>query len=130
MGRRGKRKQTVVSIITQILIAMPILTIVLSLLAAKIILSGTIREANLMGCVYTIGAIVSFLLSLYCALRMPQKKLIWGSAVVVLYAVMLLLGNLLFFGIGYGRMLPTLSAVLLGGIAGSLLGSVKRSKYA
>ncbi len=130
MGRKGKKKQTVVSIFTQILIAMPILTIVLSLLAAKIILSGTIREANLMGCVYTIGAIVSFLLSLYCALRMPQKKLIWGSAVAVLYAVMLLLGNLLFFGIGYGSMLPTLGAVLLGGIAGSLLGSVKRSKYA
>lgn len=130
MGRKGKRKQTAASFILQILIAMPILTITLSIIAAKMILAGTLREDCLMMCVYTIGSLVSLLLSLYCAIRVPQKKFLWGSAVAALYALLLMLGNLLFFGIGYGSILPQLTAVILGGICGSLLGSVKRRKYA
>ena len=128
MSKKGKHR--VGKIATQILIAMPVLTILFSVAAAKMILSGTIKEDMIAICGYAIGAIVSFLLSLYCAIRMPQKKALWGLATSAAYAIVLLLGNLLFFGIGYGQVLPMLGAIIASGGAGSVLGAIKRRHYA
>ena len=128
MIKKGKGNTR--SIVTQILIAMPLMSIILSIIAAKMVLSGTIQEANFMICVYAIVGLVSFLVSMYCALRMKRKKVLWGMATACGYMVMLILGNLLFFGVGYGEILPTCAVVLSVGCAGSLIGAMKRRHYA
>ena len=130
MGRKGKRKRSATSTILEIFVAIPILTILFSTVAAKMILTGVFHEGRLMVCVRMIGVTVSFIVCLYCAIRMPQKKLLWGSAVAATYALMLMLGNLLFFGIEYGSVIPQITAVISGGICGSMLGAIKRRKYA
>lgn len=128
MAKKGKHRTG--RIITQILIAMPVLTILFSLAAAKMIMSGTIGESEITHCAYVIAGLVAFLLSLYCAIRMPQKKALWGIATSTAYAIALLLGNLLFFGVGYGEILPTFATVIIAGSVGSVLGGLKRRHYA
>ncbi len=128
MGKKGKHKTS--RIITQILILMPIFTILFSLAAAKMMLSGTIGESEIAYCAYVIAGLVSFLLSLYCAIRMPQKKALWAMATALTYAIALLLGNLLFFGVGYGEILPTFITVIIAGCIGGILGAIKRRHYA
>lgn len=126
MSRKGKGR----SVITQIVIAMPVLTVGLSLGTAKLILNGTIGEENLALYSYVISGVISFALSLYCAMRMPQKKALWGIGISGGYAITLLLGNLLFFGVGYGSILPTVGTVLTAGSIGAILGAMKRRHYA
>lgn len=126
MSKKGKGR----SVAVQLLIAMPLLTVGLSFAAAKMILSGTIGEENLTLCAYVIAGTISFVLSLYCAIRMPQKKALWGIGTAGCYAIVLLLGNLLFFGVGYGAILPMLGSVLGTGCIGSVLGAMKRRHYA
>ncbi len=128
MSRRGKRGYR--SVIVQSLIAMPVLTLLLSFVCAKLIVSELIQEANLAVCGYVIVGLISLLVSLYCAIRMPQKKAMWGMGAATSYAVMLLLGNLLFFGLGYSEVLPVILSVLTGGVPGALIGALKRRKYA
>lgn len=117
-------------VIVQLAIAMPALTVLLSLGCAKLILSETVGEekTELLACI--VAAVVSFTASLYAALRAPQKKLICGMTAAGAYALCLAAGNLLFFGIGYGRILPILLSVLGAGLLGSLPGAAKRRKYA
>ncbi|MBE6984027.1 MAG: TIGR04086 family membrane protein [Ruminococcaceae bacterium] len=128
MRRRGKRGSR--NIITQLLVAMPLLTFLLAFVCAKMIVSEILREESIMPCVYTIVGFTSFLACLYCAIRMPQKKALWGIATAGVYAAMLLLGNLLFFGVGYGQILPIILTVLGAGFVASMLGAMKRRKYA
>lgn len=130
MSRRGKREHKPGRIATQLLIAMPVLTILLSLASAKMILSGTVKEEQLSACVYAVVGITAFLVCLYCAIRMPQKKALWGIATAASYAVMLLLGNLLFFGLGFGEVVPSLLVIFASGCIGSFLGAIRRRKYA
>lgn len=130
MSRRGKRAHKTGTIVMQILIAMPILSILMALALAKLILSETIRQDQQLIGVCVIAGVIAFMLCLYCAIRMPQKKAIWGFATAGSYALALLLGNLLFFGVGYGRITPILITIILTGIVGSLIGSGKRKKYA
>lgn len=113
-----------------ILLAMPILTLGFSLLAAKLILSELISQEALNVCVYAIAGLVSFLLSLYTALSMPQKKFFWSLLTAGIYSCALALGNLLFFGEGYGTAWPVLLSVLLGGTLGGVIGAGKRRKIA
>lgn len=113
-----------------ILLAMPILTLGFSLLAAKLILSELISQEVLNVCVYAIAGLVSFLLSLYTALSMPQKKFFWSLLTAGIYSCVLALGNLLFFGEGYGTVWPVLLSVLLGGTLGGVIGASKRRKIA
>ena len=117
-------------VIVQLAIAMPLLTLLLSLGCAKLILSETVGEEKieLLACIVT--AVVSFAAGLYTALRSRQKRLVFGMVAAGAYACCLLIGNLLFFGIGYGRILPILLSVLGTGFLGSLLGAAKRRKYA
>ena len=126
----GKRKRSYRSVVMQCLLSMPTLTILLSFVCAKLIVSEILKEESLQMCVVAIVGFVAFGGSLYCAIRMPQKKAMWGLGTAVVYFVMLFLGNLLFFGLGYGEIMSVLICVLTGGILGSLIGALKRRKYA
>lgn len=128
MKRKGKKSAR--GIVLQLAIAMPLLTILFALLSAKLILEEMIGEeyAGMCVCIYT--ALVAFLLCLYCAIRMPQKKILWGMLTAIGYLCLLLLSNLLFFGIGYGHILPVSACILGAGLIGSVLGAAKRRKYA
>lgn len=128
MKRKGKYKPN--SIVIQILIAMPILTILFAMGVSKLILSGSIAEEQLSISANIISGLVSFLLSGYCAIRVPQKKALWAITTSCTYAVTLLLGNLLFFGVAYEAVLPTLAVVMASGCAGALLGGIRRRHYA
>lgn len=130
MKRRGKREHRTRTIILQVLIAVPCLSIAFALILAKMILGGIITEERMFTGVCVIGGLVAFLLSLSCAIRMPQKKALWGLAATGWYALSLPLGNLLFFGVSFGRSMPILLFVLGGGLLGSLLGAAKRRKIA
>ena len=126
MNRKGKGKGTVLSL----LIAMPVLTVLLALLGAKLILSEVIPEGAMQWCVCGITGLVAFILCLYCSLRIPQKKFLWGLVTAGAYCCLLLLSNLLFFGIGYGSIPSVALSIFAGGILGSLLGAGKRRKFA
>lgn len=126
MNKNGKGRGVVI----QTLIAMPILTVLLSLAAAAMIRSELLPESTLQISACAVAAIVSFLLCLYCALRMSQKKFIWGMLIAAIYCCMMLLGNLLFFGVGYGNILSVVLTIITAGILGSLLGAAKPRKYA
>lgn len=125
-----RKKSKTRAVVIQLAIAMPALTLLLALLCAKLILGESLPEKQLplMGCV--IGGVVAFLLCLYSALRMPQKKILWGIVTAAGYACLLMLGNLLFFGVGYSGVLQMLAAVFGAGLLGSVLGAAKRRKYA
>lgn len=128
MSKKGKSKTR--SIIIQLLISMPVLTVLFALGAAKLILSELLpqEKMQLYACIY--AAIIAFAISIYASLRMPQKKVVWGIITTVTYLCMLLLGNLLFFGIGYGHILPVAASVMIAGLIGSLFGAGKRKRYA
>ena len=111
-------------------VAIPALTILTALGGAKLILSGALPERRL-NLVVEIGiALVALVLSMFGAYRASRKKFVWGMLYATGYVAILLLSNLLFFGEGYGGMLPNVIAVLSGGFFGSLLGGGKRRKNA
>lgn len=114
----------------KVLLLIPVLTIGLAMLGAKMIVSGAVPETSVNTLAVIITAIVGLILGLLSAIVSPQKKLLWGLLAAVLTAAALLLGNLLFFGVAYGKVLPGLGATLGGGVIGALLGSKKRKKYA
>ena len=124
--KSSKSKTTVVVLA----VAAPLLTVALALLGARLILSGTLKQEQMTAAACGIVAVVALLSSLYAALRAPQKKLVWGMLTAGGYTCALLLGNLLFFGEGYGSILPIVAACLCGGILGSFTAAMKRKKYA
>ena len=128
MRKKGGNKTR--SVMLQLLLAMPALTVALALLGAKLLLGETLREERLPLLACGIAGITAFALCLYCALRMPQKKMLWGILTAGFYGCLLMLGNLLFFGVGYGGVLQTLAMVLGAGLLGSVTGAAKRRKYA
>lgn len=130
MRRKGKGSGKARSIIIQLVIAMPLLSIALALLCAKLMLGGSMHEEQMSLMAGVIAGTVSFLLCLYSAIRMPQKKILWGMLTAAGYACMLLLGNLLFFGVGYGNFACVLLPVFGAGLLASLLGAAKKRKFA
>lgn len=130
MKKRSKRVHKTRTILLQVVIAVPCLSIAFALILAKMILGGVIGEESVLTGVCGIGGLVAFLLGLYCAIRMPQKKALWGFAATGWYALSLPLGNLLFFGVSFGQSMPILLSVLGGGLLGSLLGGGRRRKIA
>ncbi len=130
MKRKGKGSAAGKKTAIAAMIATPLLTLGLSLLSAKLMLSGSIKEEQLSTVSGVIVGIVSFVLSLLVALRMPQKKLMWGMLTVSGYACALFLGNLLFFGVGYGGFATILLPLFGAGFVGSLLGTRRHGKYA
>lgn len=115
-------------VLIQAAIAMPVLTLLLSALAAKLILSGTLSEDSNTVVAAVIAGVTAFVSALYCAIRMPQKKLLWGLLITAAYGAFLLLGNLLFFGVAYGNLGGVLLPVFCAGLIGSLIGAAKKKK--
>ena len=122
-GRRGTR-----GVALQLVIALPLLTFLAALGTAKLMLSEAVGQerAGLCVCIYT--AVIAFAACLYSALRLPQKKILWGLLTAIYYLCLLLLSNLLFFGVEYDHFLPILLTVLATGVAGSILGGIKKKK--
>lgn len=114
----------------RILLLIPILTVGLAMLTAELIVTGTVAEDAVPSLALGISTAVGLCLGLAGALASPQKKLLWGLLAALLTAMAFLLGNLLFFGVAYGRVLPGIGATLGGGVLGALLGTKRRQKYA
>ena len=74
------------------------------------------------------GMLVAFLGALIAALHSGRRKLLCGLGAAGGYALFLLLGNLLFFGVHYGEALPVLLPLAGAGLLGALLGAGRRKK--
>lgn len=92
-GKQGRKKRNWLPL--QLAAAMPLATLALAALAARLILGG---------------------------------KLLCGLGAAGGYALFLLLGNLLFFGVHYGEALPVLLPLAGAGLLGALLGAGRRKK--
>ena len=125
-----KTESSTKGIVVPVIIAMPILTLLLSFACGELILTELLPESAIQWISIVIVGIVALILSLFVAIKMKQKKFMWGIGTTGTYLLMLLLSNLLFFGEGYQGILPIAGAILGCGILGSFLGAGKRRKYA
>lgn len=125
-----KTESSTKGIVVPVIIAMPILTLLLSFACGELILTELLPESAIQWISIVIVGIVALILSLFVAIKMKQKKFMWGIGTAGTYLLMLLLSNLLFFGEGYQGILPIAGAILGCGILGSFLGAGKRRKYA
>ena len=107
-----------------------ILTLGFTVLSAKLILSGTLNENGIDLYAGITKGIVALVLSLLTARRSPQRKILWGLLAVALYYLLLVICNLLFFGIAFSGVLQSALWIMGGGLLGSLLGNKKVRKYA
>lgn len=108
--------------------AAPALTVAFSAAAAKMMLAGVLPESALPTAAPIIAGLVALILGIWCAVRAPQKKLLWSMAGTACYGCALMLGNLLFFGVGYADVAKILGAVFGCGLFGGVIGSAKRQK--
>ena len=125
MTRKGRRRLWL-----HVTVAAPVLTVALSMLCAWLLLRGSVGEERLEMLAAIVGGVCAFLLSLYTAIRVPRKKLLWGMITALGYSVALMLGNLLFFGEGYCDLGGVLLFVVGGGAVASLLGTLRHRKIA
>lgn len=113
-----------------LLLALPLVTVLLAVLGAKLILWEYIKEEQISVIVCSVTALVALGASFVTAKKMPRCKLLWGMGSALAYWMMLLLGNLLFFGEAYRGLLPVALSIFLSGFLGSLLGKKKYRKFA
>lgn len=125
-GKQGRKKRNWLPL--QLAAAMPLATLALAALTARLILSGKLQENSLPFAAGIIAGLVSFLGALIAAMRSGQRKLLCGLGAAGGYALLLLLGNLLFFGVHYGNALPVLLPLTGAGLLGALLGAGHRKK--
>lgn len=109
-----------------LMIAVPAMTILAALGGAKLILSGAVSESKLDLIAGIAVGLVALVLSMFGAFHAKQKKFIWGMLYAAAYLALLMLSNLLFFGEGYGAILPNAAAAFTGGVIGSMIGGGKR----
>lgn len=126
MRRKGKGRGSVS--LTPLFIGAPLLTLALSIAAAKLMDTQTLPQEQMRATVCLITGVVALLLSAYTALASPQRKLLNGLATAAGYAGALLLANQLFFAEGYGAVMPVLLSILVGGSLGGTLGAIKHRK--
>ncbi|MBQ7870909.1 MAG: hypothetical protein IJ357_02095 [Oscillospiraceae bacterium] len=129
MKRKAEKRKHSGSKWPRVLLLIPVLTVGLAMLGAKLIVSGTVSETAVQTLAILITAIVGLCMGLIGAAVSPQKKLLWGLLAALTAVLAMILGNLLFFGVTYSRILPGVGATLGGGVLGALLGSKKRKKY-
>lgn len=127
---KGKKEKKSGRLIFLLVVTMPILILLLSLGTAQLILSGMIPEAATEAAVLVIGGVSAFTISLICGLRVPQKKFLWSVVTAAGGGCAMLLGNLLFFGDGFGKVWPMLLTVMASGLLAGILAAGKRRKYA
>ena len=94
----------------------------------RLILGGKLPESSLPVAAGVIAGLVAFLGALIAALHSGRRKLLCGLGAAGGYALFLLLGNLLFFGVHYGEALPVLLPLAGAGLLGALLGAGRRKK--
>ena len=126
---KGKRKRQTMPM-TSAIIWMPILTLGLALITAKLILQGIMAESQGRGAVFAIAFLVSCVGALITRKRCVKASLLWCLGTSVAYACILMLGNLLFFGVAYEGVGGVWLAVLLGGLIAALLPKKKKGKFA
>ena len=105
-GKQGRKKRNWLPL--QLAAAMPLATLALAALAARLILGGKLPESSLPVAAGVIAGLVAFLGALIAALHSGRRKLLCGLGAAGGYALFLLLGSLLFFGVHYGEALPVL----------------------
>ena len=125
-GKQGRKKRNWLPL--QLAAAMPLATLALAALAARLILGGKLPESSLPVAAGVIAGLVAFLGALIAALHSGRRKLLCGLGAAGGYALFLLLGNLLFFGVHYGEALPVLLPLAGAGLLGALLGAGRRKK--
>lgn len=123
-----KEKHAGKGLVIKVGVGMILLSVLLSVGAAKLILMGVVSEEAVRWMTLLIGGIVSMLMSRYCAKRVPGRKLLWGMIAAMGYIGMLLIANLLLFGSGYEAMAGVSCSILSGGFLGSLLCPRKSKK--
>ncbi len=109
---------------------MPLLTLLLCLLCAKLILWGKLPESALQLLPRLLGGLVSFLGAFHGTRIATQKRFLWGLVNAGAYGGMLMLGNLLFFGETFSGIGPMFLWVLIGGFLGSMVANMRKSKIA
>ena len=91
-------------------------------------LDASRRAGEMLLAAGVIAGLVAFLGALIAALHSGRRKLLCGLGAAGGYALFLLLGNLLFFGVHYGEALPVLLPLAGAGLLGALLGAGRRKK--
>lgn len=129
MNRKGKRNKGK-NPLKGSLLWMPVLTLGLCLLGAKLILQGMIPEekAGIIG--LFIAGVVAFVGGRMSGRRVGEQRLLWSVGTAAAYGCLLMLGNLLFFGVAYHAIGGMWICVLLGGILAGMLPYKKKGKIA
>ena len=125
-GRASKTKST--GMIWKIGMIMVLLTFLLIAGAAQLMLMGILPEKGTTAIAATTVGIVSFVSAMYSAIKMKERRMLFGLVSTLAYCLCLLMGNLLFFGVGYGNVIPVLLTAIIAGIVGSFLGAAKKPK--
>ena len=99
-----------------------------SLVTLPVELDASRRAGEMLLAAGVIAGLVAFLGALIAALHSGRRKLLCGLGAAGGYALFLLLGNLLFFGVHYGEALPVLLPLAGAGLLGALLGAGRRKK--
>lgn len=129
MNQKGKKRK-LKNPMKQALLCMPILTILLSMLFAKLILEGMLSEEQVGTFGLCIAAVVSCVGGHLASRRAGERYLLWSVGTAAVYGCMLMLGNLLFFGVAYHAMGAIWVTVLLAGILAGILPYKKKGKIA
>ncbi len=124
---RGKEKHTAP---WKPLYWMPVLTIALCFLTAQLILWEKIPEVGAEIMPHIIGAVISFLGAFSGARLASRKRFLWGMIDAGTYGVILMLGNLLFFGKPFSGVGTMFLWILTAGFLGTLSANFKKSKNA
>ena len=109
---------------------MPLLMILLCVITAKLILWGKLPEVSLDHIPYIIGSLVA-IYGAYKGTRLaPRRRLLWGITNAILFALMLVMGNILFFGEPFSDHGQMFLWIIGGGIIGSFVANIKKGKIA
>ena len=130
MGRKAKvnGKKTGRGKLLWPLLVMLLLTVALAGIGGALMDGGIVPEERMSILSEVCVGVVSLGVSAVMAAKAQEKKLLQGMIAAGAYAALLILGNLLFFGVEYDHFLPILLTVLASGVAGSILGGIKKKK--
>lgn len=128
MTKKGTKKNPAARRLVGKLFAMLAATAALAAAGAALMAGGSIPEEKLGLLAQGITGAVSLACGWITSAKAAEKKLLHGLIGPGLYLLVLLLGNLLFYGVGYENLLPVGLTVLAAGVGGSILGSLRRKK--
>lgn len=128
MTKKGTKKNPAMRRLIAILLIMLTATVALAAAGGALVESGSIPEEKLTLLAQGIAGAVSLVGGWIRAVKATRKKLLQGLLGSGLYFALLLLSNLLFFGVGCENLLPVGLTILASGIGGSILGSLRKKK--